>query len=295
MMRPPFQGSAVALVTPFTQDGVDFPALDRLIDFQLANGTDAIVALGTTGEPSTMTDREWEEVVDRCVQRIAGRVPLIAGTGGNDTRKTILKARRAKELQADYQLCVTPYYNKTTQQGLIAHYTAIAEDGALPVIVYNVPGRTGLNMQPETLCALAGHENIAAMKEASGNLSQIVEMVRLCRDKIAFYSGNDDQVAPLMSLGFQGVISVAANLVPGLVHRLAELCLKGDAAGALKMQLRLNPLNAALFSEVSPIPVKGAMEMLGLCPGTLRMPLIPMQPATQVRLERELKALGLMK
>ena len=216
MMRPPFQGSAVALVTPFTQDGVDFPALDRLIDFQLANGTDAIVALGTTGEPSTMTDREWEEVVDRCVQRIAGRVPLIAGTGGNDTRKTILKARRAKELQADYQLCVTPYYNKTTQQGLIAHYTAVAEDGALPVIVYNVPGRTGLNMQPETLYALAGHENIAAMKEASGNLSQIIEMVRLCRDKIAFYSGNDDQVAPLMSLGFQGVISVAANLAPGL-------------------------------------------------------------------------------
>lgn len=289
-----FQGSGVALVTPFTQDGVDFEALDRLIDLQLAGGTCALIVCGTTGEPATMTESEREAVIARAVERAAGRVPVIAGTGCNDTRKTLLAAKRAKALGADAQLCVTPYYNKTTQAGLIAHYTALAEAGSLPVILYNVPSRTGLNMLPETLAALAEHPNIIAMKEASGSLSQAVEMMRLCQGKLAFYSGNDDQVMPLMALGFDGVISVAANIIPREMARLTQACLVGDYDGARQLQLRLNPLISALFCEVSPIPVKTALNLMGCQAGPLRLPLCPMSEAHQAQLIQAMKAWALL-
>ncbi len=289
-----FRGSGVAIVTPFTQDGVDGDALDALVDFQLENGTAAIVACGTTGEPSTMTEAEKEAVIARVAERVNGRVPVIAGTGCNDTRKTIAAARRAKALGADAQLCVTPYYNKTSPHGLVAHYMAIAEDGSLPVVVYNVPSRTGLNMKPETLAAIAGHENIVAMKEASGDLSQMLEMVRLCGDDIAFYSGSDDNVAPLLSLGFEGVISVAANVAPRLMHDLVSSFHRGDWREALGLQLKVNPLVAALFCEVSPVPVKAALQLMGRCGETVRLPLVNMLPENKARLVREMQTMGLI-
>ena len=289
-----FRGSGVAIVTPFTQDGIDADALDALVDFQLENGTAAIIACGTTGEPSTMTDDEKDMVIARVLERVNGRVPVIAGTGGNDTRKTIAAARRAKALGADAQLCVTPYYNKTSPHGLIAHYTAIAEDGSLPVVIYNVPARTGLNMKPETLAALARHENIVGMKEASGDISQVLEMVRLCGSDITFYSGNDDNVAPLLSLGFEGVISVAANVAPKLMHDLVAAFHLGDWRESLRLQLKVNPLVAALFCEVSPVPVKAALQLMGRCAETVRLPLVPMLPENKARLTREMKALGLI-
>ncbi len=289
-----FRGSGVAIVTPFTQDGVDVDALNALVDFQLENGTAAIIACGTTGEPSTMTEAEKETVIARVVERVNGRVPVIAGTGGNDTRKTVAAAHRAKALGADAQLCVTPYYNKTSPHGLIAHYMAIAEDGSLPVVMYNVPARTGLNMKPETLAVLAKHPNIVAMKEASGDISQVLEMVRLCGEDIAFYSGNDENVAPLLSLGFEGVISVAANAAPKLMHDLVAAFHLGDWREALRLQLAVNPLVAALFCEVSPVPVKAALEMMGRCQETVRLPLVPMLAENKARLAREMKALGLL-
>ena len=289
-----FRGSGVAIVTPFTQDGVDVDALDRLVDFQLSSGTAAIVACGTTGEPSTMTEAEKELVIDRVVQRVNDRVPVIAGTGTNDTRKTIANAKRAKALGADAQLCVTPYYNKTTPHGLVAHYTAIADEGSLPVVVYNVPARTGLNMKPETLAAIARHENIIAMKEASGDLSQMLEMVRLCGSDIAFYSGSDDNVAPLLSLGFDGVISVAANIVPKHMQALVQAFFDGDWRKALQMQLEVNPLVTALFCEVSPAPVKAALGEMGLCEETVRLPLVPMLKDNKARLIREMKSFSLL-
>jgi 4-hydroxy-tetrahydrodipicolinate synthase len=289
-----FRGSGVAIATPFHQDDVDFTALDALVDFQIENGTAAIIACGTTGEPSTMSEGEKESVIARVAERVNGRVPVIAGTGCNDTRKTILAARRAKALGADAQLCVTPYYNKTSPHGLIAHYTAIADDNSLPVVIYNVPARTALNMRPDTLAALAKHPNIAAMKEASGDLSQMLEMVRLCGEDIAFYSGSDDNVAPLLSLGFEGVISVASNVVPRLMSDLTAAFFAGDWRESLRLQLKVNPLVAALFCEVSPVPVKAALQMMGLCEETVRLPLVPMLKENKARLEREMKALNLI-
>ncbi len=289
-----FRGSGVAIVTPFTQDGVDVDALDRLVDFQLENGTAAIVACGTTGEPSTMTDAEKDLVIGRVAERVNKRVPVIAGTGTNDTRRTIANAKRAKALGADAQLCVTPYYNKATPHGLIAHYTAIADAGSLPVVVYNVPSRTGLNMKPETLAAIAKHENIVAMKEASGDLSQMLEMVRLCGDNISFVSGSDDNVAPLLSLGFDGVISVAANIVPRHMQQLVQAFFDGDWRKSLQMQLAVNPLVAALFCEVSPAPVKAALGEMGLCAQTVRLPLVPMLQENKARLLREMKSFSLL-
>ena len=209
-----FTGCATALITPFKKGEIDFPVLEKLLEFQVGEGVDAIVACGTTGEPSTMTAQEWEDTLSFIIRQVNHRIPVIAGTGGNNTRDVIQKARRAKELGADAQLCVTPYYNKTTQNGLIAHYTAIARDGALPVIVYNVPSRTGLNMQPKTLEALAIEPNIIAMKEASANMVQIMDMIRLCGDQIAFYSGSDEIVAPFRAVGGWGAISVLANIAP---------------------------------------------------------------------------------
>ncbi|MBE5787242.1 MAG: 4-hydroxy-tetrahydrodipicolinate synthase [Clostridiales bacterium] len=285
-----FTGCAVALITPFKDDIIDFPALDHLVDFQLENGSDGIVACGTTGEPSTMTDSEWESVVARVIDRVNGRVPVIAGTGGNNTLEIVDKARRAKALGAAAQLCVTPYYNKTTQAGLIAHYTAIAEDGALPVIAYNVPSRTGLNMLPETLNALADHPNIIAMKEASGNMAQIMEMIRLCGDRIDFYSGSDELTVPMMLMGGKGVISVAANIAPRLMRDMTHLPFPEAAA----LNRNALPLINALFSEVNPIPVKAAAAMIGLCANEVRLPLVPLSKSNEQKLSIEMQKAGLI-
>ncbi len=289
MKKTLFTGSAVALITPFHHGAVDETALNRLVDFQLENGTDAIVACGTTGEPSTMTESEWRQVLESIVRRVSGRVPVIAGTGGNCTADVIRKARLAKELGADGQLCVTPYYNKTSQAGLIAHYTAIAEDGALPMILYNVPSRTGLNLLPSTLAVLAQQENIVGMKEASGDMIQIMEEIQLCGDKIAFYAGSDELTAPLMAMGGQGVISVTANLAPGKMREMTH----GTPDEAAKLNLQLLPLMRALFCEVNPIPVKAAAAMMGLCANEVRLPLVPLQPENEQMLKRELEKAGI--
>ncbi|MBQ2977955.1 MAG: 4-hydroxy-tetrahydrodipicolinate synthase [Clostridia bacterium] len=285
-----FEGCGVALITPFENGEINYAQLDQLVDFQLQHGTDAIIACGTTGEPSTMTDAEWESVIARVVDRVNCRIPVIAGTGGNHTAEIIQKARRAKELGAQAQLCVTPYYNKTTQAGLIAHYTALADDDSLPVIVYNVPSRTGLNMQPETLAAIASHPNIIAMKEASGNMVQIMDMIRLCGDRIAFYSGSDELTAPFRAVGGKGVISVAANIAPDLMRDMSHLPI--DQATALNIQAL--PLINALFSEVNPIPVKAAAAMLGMCKNELRLPLVPLSPANESKLREEMQKAGLL-
>ncbi|MBQ6804293.1 MAG: 4-hydroxy-tetrahydrodipicolinate synthase [Clostridia bacterium] len=285
-----FEGCGVALITPFENGEINYAQLDQLVDFQLQHGTDAIIACGTTGEPSTMTDAEWESVIARVVDRVNGRIPVIAGTGGNHTAEIIQKARRAKELGAQAQLCVTPYYNKTTQAGLIAHYTALADDDSLPVIVYNVPSRTGLNMQPETLAAIASHPNIIAMKEASGNMVQIMDMIRLCGDRIAFYSGSDELTAPFRAVGGKGVISVAANIAPDLMRDMSHLPI--DQATALNIQAL--PLINALFSEVNPIPIKAAAAMLGMCKNELRLPLVPLSPANESKLREEMQKAGLL-
>ncbi|MBR6185684.1 MAG: 4-hydroxy-tetrahydrodipicolinate synthase [Clostridia bacterium] len=285
-----FTGCATALITPFHQGEVDYKTLQRLVDFQLENGIDGIVACGTTGEPSTMTAQEWESVLSLIVKTVHGRVPVIAGTGGNNTRDVIEKARRARELGADAQLCVTPYYNKTTQAGLIAHYTAVARDGALPVIVYNVPSRTGLNLLPDTLNILADEENIIAMKEASASMIQVMNMVRLCGDRMAFYSGTDEITVPVRSVGGVGTISVLSNLAPKVMRDMTHLPLDE----AIRLNLQYLPLITALFSEVSPIPVKAAAEMMGLCESEVRLPLTAASEKTKELLKAELQKVGLL-
>ena len=236
-----FTGAGVALCTPFTQDGVNFDAFGKLIDFQIDGGTDALIVNGTTGEPSTMSEEEKRAALSFALERTAGRIPVIAGTGGNDTKKVIAASIEAQKMGADALLIVTPYYNKATQKGLIAHYTAVADAVDIPIIVYNVPGRTGLNMLPETLAALAEHPNIAGMKEASGNLAQVSEMARLCGDKCDLYSGEDGLVVPLLSVGGKGVISVVSNIAPRIMHDMVEKFLSGDIAGARELQFKVNP------------------------------------------------------
>ena len=273
-----FEGAATALVTPFTETGVNLKGLQELIDFQIENSIDALVINGTTGEPATMTDEEKKDVIRLAIRHIGGRAPAIIGTGGNNTAAAIKWSKFAEEEGADALLLVTPYYNKCSQEGLLRHYLAVADSVHIPMILYNVPSRTGVNVAPTTLAKLAEHENIAAMKEASGNISQITEMVRLCGDKMDFYSGNDDHIVPLMSLGGKGVISVLSNVVPQYVHDLCAAYLAGDAKKALRMQLEINPLAAALFSDVNPIPVKMALNMMGKGAGPLRLPLCEMEP-----------------
>lgn len=290
MPKALFTGCASALITPFKNGQVDYPALESLLAFQLDGGIDGIVACGTTGEPSAMTAEEWESVLSFVIQKVHGRVPVIAGTGGNCTADVIQKARRAKELGADAQLCVTPYYNKTTQAGLIAHYTAIARDGALPVILYNVPSRTGLNMQPDTLAALSQEENIIGMKEASGNILQIMEMIRQCDGRIAFYSGSDELTAPMRAVGGLGTISVLANIAPAVMRDMTHLPIEE----AVKLNLRYLSLINALFSEVNPIPVKAAAAMMGLCENEVRLPLVPLSPANEQKLKTEMRKAGLI-
>ena len=290
MTSPLFRGCGTALLTPFRNGRIDYPAFGRLIDFQLENGISALVACGTTGEPATMTDEEWESAVAFTVKQAKGRVPVIAGTGGNNTQAVIRKAQRARELGADAQLCVTPFYNKTTQAGLVAHYRAVARSNTLPVIVYNVPSRTGLNMQPATLAALAEEENIIAMKEASGNVAQIMEMMRLCGGRITFYSGSDELTAPIMALGGQGVISVLSNIAP---RQMAELA-AAPTARAAEMNIALLPVMNALMSEVNPIPVKAAAAMLGLCKNEVRLPLVPMSREGRAKLKEAMQKAGIL-
>ena len=285
-----FTGCATALITPFKEGRVDDEALAKLLDFQIDQGIDAIVACGTTGEPSAMTNAEWEHTLSFIIRQVHSRVPVIAGTGGNCTADVIEKARFARELGADAQLCVTPYYNKTTQAGLIAHYRAIAQDGALPVVVYNVPSRTGLNMLPETLAVLSQDENIIGIKEASGNMAQIMEMMRLCGKEIAFYSGSDELTAPVRAMGGQGTISVLSNIAPVVMRDMTHLPI-GQAA---EMNLQYLPLMNALFLEVNPIPVKAAAAMLGLCENEVRLPLVPLSSKNEQRLKDEMKKAGLL-
>lgn len=289
-----FTGCATALATPFCETGIDETALRALVDYQLENGVSALVACGTTGEPSTMDGREWADVLRIVVHQARGRAPVIAGTGGNDTRRVIESAKAAKELGADAQLCVTPYYNKTTQQGLIAHYTAIADNSDLPIILYNVPSRTGLSIRPETLAALKDHPRIAAIKEATADMVLLGDMMRLAGDGIAFYSGSDEVTVPLMSLGGLGVISVLSNVAPRETAAMAQAMLDGDVQTAARWQLKLLPLIHALFSEVNPIPVKAALHLLGLCENRLRLPLVNLSEGNIEKLKAEMANLGLI-
>lgn len=289
MKQPIFTGHASALITPFKKDEIDFEALKGLIEYQLRGGVDAFVVNGTTGEPATMRPGEWEKVLSFVLEQVNGRVPVIAGTGGNCTESVIQYAKEAKALGADAQLCVTPYYNKTTQQGLIAHYFTIADAVDLPVIVYNVPARTGLNLLPETLKSLSAHENIAAIKEASANIIQIMDMMRLCGEDMVFYCGSDEVTAPMLALGAKGVISVVSNIAPALMTQMTH----GSQSDAVKINLALLPLIHALFAETSPAPVKAAAAMMGLCENEVRLPLVTVSPETGKILKAELQKLGL--
>ncbi len=289
MKNTVFTGAATAIVTPLTKDGIDFEQYGRLIDWQIAEGIDAIVTVGTTGEGSTLNDEEHKEAIRFCVERVAGRVPVIAGTGSNDTAYAIELTKFACEVGADAMLLVTPYYNKATQKGMIASFTAIADASTKPCILYNVPSRTGCNLLPATAAVLAKHPNIVAIKEACGNISQIAELAALVGDEMDIYSGNDDQIVPILSLGGKGVISVLSNIMPKATHDICQMFFDGDVAGSRKLQLELLPLVNALFCEVNPIPAKAAVAAMGYGENYLRLPLTPMEPANEAKL------LGLMR
>ena len=276
MKKTVFTGVATALITPLNENGVDYEKLGKLIDWQIEEGIDAIVACGTTGESSTLSDKEHRDVISYAVERSNGRVPIIAGTGSNETDYAIKMSQHACEAGADAVLVVTPYYNKATQKGLIKHYSLIADKCDKPVILYNVPSRTGVNIEPATYAAMADHGNIAAIKEANGNISKIVETRALVGDKLDIYSGNDDQVVPILAMGGKGVISVTSNCLPKRVGEMCRRFFAGDVAGAAEIQCELHNINSAMFCEVNPIPVKAAMAALGFCENYLRLPLTPM-------------------
>lgn len=272
-----FTGSGVALITPMHPDGsVNYDELARLLEFQIENGTDAIIACGTTGEAATLTVKEHCEVLSFVCEKVAGRIPVIAGTGSNDTNTAIELSKSAEASGADALLSVTPYYNKTSQTGLIRHFTTIADNIDLPMILYNVPSRTGCNIKPKTYAELCKHENIVATKEANGDISSVSQTRSLCGDRLDIYSGNDDQTVPFMSLGALGVISVFANFCPQEMHRICELCLNNDFAEASKMNFHYVELMDIMFSDVNPIPVKTAMNLIGFNAGDCRLPLVPM-------------------
>ena len=275
-MNPIFRGAATALVTPLNDKGVDYAQLERLINWQIEEGIDGLVIAGTTGEGSTLTDEEHRELFEKAIKMIDGRVPAIAGTGSNDTAYAVELTKCACDLGYDGMLVVTPYYNKATQKGLIESFRAVADVSTKPCILYNVPSRTGCNLLPESAAVLAEHPNIVAIKEASGNISQIAELANLIGDKMDIYSGNDDQIVPIMSLGGKGVISVLSNLMPKETSEMCKLYLNGKVKESRDMQLRLVPLINSLFSEVNPIPVKAAMAAMGFCDNYLRLPLTPM-------------------
>jgi len=292
MKKTVFTGAATAIITPMRNNEVDYEAFEKLIEWQIEKGIDAIVVCGTTGEASTLTDEEHKECIRFCVEKVAGRVPVIAGTGSNDTAYAIELTQYACEVGADAILLVTPYYNKATQAGLVKSFVAVADVSTKPIILYNVPSRTGCNIQPATAAILAEHPNIVAIKEASGNISQIAELAALTRGKLDIYSGNDDQIVPILALGGKGVISVLSNPMPTETHDICQKFFEGDMAGSLKLQLDLLPFVNALFSEVNPIPVKACMQAMGYCEGDIRLPLTPMEDAHREKLldiMRELK------
>ena len=292
--NPIFRGAATALITPLTADGVDYDRFGKLIDWQIDEGIDALVIAGTTGEGSTLTDEEHRAVLKYAVERAAGRTPIIAGTGSNDTDYAISLTKFACDVGADAMLVVTPYYNKATQKGLIRMYTAIADASTKPLILYNVPSRTGVGIEPATYAALADHPMIAAIKEANGNISKIMETAALVGDRLDIYSGNDDQVTPILSAGGAGVISVLSNLMPRKTSEMCHRWFDGDTAGSLRMQLDYLPLINALFSEVNPIPVKAAMAAMGWCENYLRLPLTPMEPEHAEKLFALMRSHGLI-
>lgn len=289
---PLFKGSGVAIVTPFKEGKVDFNKLGELLDWHVSEGTDAIIICGTTGEASTMSDEEKKAAFKFTVEKVAGRIPVIAGTGSNNTSYSVELSKYAEDVGCDGLLCVTPYYNKTTQKGLIDHYTAIADAVNIPIIIYNVPGRTGLNITPETLKILSNHKNITGVKEASGNISQVVEIGTFCSPSFNMYSGNDDQVVPLLSVGGIGVISVVANIAPKEMHDMVINYLNGNVEKSMELQLKIKPLNDALFCEVNPIPIKTAMNLLGFGVGDLRLPLTSMSDKNLQYLKNALVSYG---
>ena len=293
MKQTIFEGMASAIVTPMTPEGIDYAALGRFIDFQIDSGINALVVMGTTGENATIEYADQLEAIRFTVERAAGRVPVIAGTGTNNTQHVLHNTRNACQAGADAVLVVTPYYNKATQNGLYQHFMAVADASTVPVILYNVPGRTGCNLLPKTVARLAEHPNIAAIKEASGNISQIAKLAQLADGCIDIYSGNDDQVLPILSLGGLGVISVLSNVAPKFTHDMVMKYFDGDTKGATEDQLKALPLINALFSEVNPIPVKTAMNLMGMNVGPLRMPLCEMEEDTKAALAKEIEKFGL--
>ncbi|MBR3592034.1 MAG: 4-hydroxy-tetrahydrodipicolinate synthase [Clostridia bacterium] len=293
MKNTVFLGAATAIITPLNEKGIDFAAFGKLIEWQIAEGIDAIVVAGTTGEGSTLTDEEHKAAIKFCVDTVAGRVPVIAGTGSNDIAYAISLTKYACEVGADAMLLVTPYYNKATQNGLIKSFTAVADVSTKPCILYNVPSRTGCNLKPETCAVLAKHPNIVAIKEASGDISQVAAISRLCGDNLDIYSGNDDQIVPVMSLGGKGVISVLSNLLPRETSQMCHAYLTGNVDTARDMQLKYLPLIDSLFCEVNPIPVKAAMSAMGYCDNYLRLPLTPMEDANEQRLLTDMHEAGI--
>ncbi len=294
MKKTIFTGAATAIVTPFKNGEVDYDMYGTLIDWQIEQGIDAIVTVGTTGEGPTLTHEEHREVIRYCVEKVAHRVPVIAGTGSNCTEEAIGLTKFAAQVGADAALLVTPYYNKATQAGLVASFTAVADAADLPCVLYNVPSRTGCNIQPATVVKLAEHPMICAVKEASGNISQVAQIAALAGDKIDIYSGNDDQVVPIMALGGKGVISVLSNVAPAATVEMCRRMLAGDVAGARELQLKYLPLIDALFCEVNPIPVKAAMAAMGYGENSLRLPLTCMEPAHEERLLGCMRDLGII-
>ena len=293
MKAPVFEGVATALITPLNENGIDYNAFARLIDWQINEGVNALVVCGTTGESSTLTDKEHKSAIEFAVNEVGGRIPVIAGTGSNDTAYALELTDFSCKAGVDGVLVVTPYYNKATQNGLFKMFTEIADRAAAPVILYNVPSRTGVNIAPETVARLSKHPNISGIKEAGGNISAVAEIAALCGDDINIYSGNDDQTVPIMSLGGKGCISVLSNLLP---HNTAQMCKKmlaGDTKGALDLQLKYLPLIKALFCEVNPIPVKASMAAMGYCENYLRLPLTPMEEAHKEILLNEMRKCGI--
>lgn len=290
-----FKGAGVALVTPFTETGINYEELKKLIDFNINNGTDAIVIAGTSGEASTMSDEEHRDVIKFTVDYVNKRVPVIAGTGSNDTKYAIDLSQFADKVGVDGLLVVTPYYNKCTQKGLYQHYTTIADNVNKPIILYDVPSRTGVGIKPETFAKLSLHPRIVAVKEASGNISQVAQTRALCGDNLTFYSGNDDQIVPILSLGGKGVISVLSNVMPQQTHDMCQLFFDGKIAESAQKQLDYFPLIKALFCEVNPIPVKVALRLMGFNVGPLRMPLCEMEDANFELLKSTLKQFNLIK
>lgn len=294
MKNPIFKGIGTALITPMTEAGqIDYTAMERLVAYQLEGNIDALIVCATTGEAPTLQDDEHIEVIRFVAEQVGGKIPVIAGTGSNYTDHAVEMSIKARDAGANGLLCVTPYYNKCTQRGLVESFTKIADATELPMIVYNVPGRTGVNIQPATYAKLAEHPRIVGIKEANGDISSVVDTMARCGDKIDMYSGNDDQIVPILSMGGIGCISVLSNLLPAQTREICTRWFAGDVAGAAALQLRYKPLVDALFSEVNPIPAKAAMAAMGMCGETARLPLTPMEEAARANLLRQMEAVGI--